>query len=189
MKNIYLKESKVKHEHGLIVGRFQPFHLEHLRYTIAAAKKVNHLWIGITRPLGNLMPEIGGLRAHDSSNPLPYWLRLKCVDTALLKDAGIPRSKFSIIPVSLNREIAKDVVPQGAIFLTTIVEQWNIDREKLFINAGFKVLRLDLGGKKISGSMIRDKIKQKDGTWKNYIPQSIRVKYASLIAAYVLNER
>lgn len=176
-----------KYKQGIIVGRFQPFHLEHLRFVIAAAKKVDHLWVGITRPFGNHLPEIGGARATDDANPLPYWLRFKCVESTLIHDAKIPQDTFSILPAPLVPGIIEQLVPKGTIFLTTFVEEWSLFKEKLFINAGFKVIKLDLGNKKISGTMIRERIRKKDESWKDFIPRSIREQYATLIAAYVRN--
>ena len=135
--------NKAKPENGIIVGRFQPFHLEHLRFAVAAASRVNHLWVGITRPFGSYIQESGGARTTASANPLPYWLRFKCVETALLHDAGIPRDEFSILPAPLVPEILEQLVPKGSIFLTTIVNEWSVQKEELFLKAGFPAIRID----------------------------------------------
>ena len=177
--------NKAKPENGIIVGRFQPFHLEHLRFAVAAASRVSHLWVGITRPFGSYIQEAGGARTTASANPLPYWLRFKCVETALLHDAGIPRDKFSILPAPLAPEILEQLVPKGAIFLTTIVNEWSLQKEELFLKAGFKALRIDFEYRPISSTMIREKIRKGDESWREFVPKSISENYASLIDAYV----
>lgn len=174
-----------KYENGIIVGRFQPFHLEHLYFAAAAAKKVNHLWVGITFPFGHHVHEVGKARTKDEANPLPYWLRLKCVESALLCDAKLPRDRFSVLAAPLVPVIIENLVPKGTVFLTTVVEPWSKQKEMFFLKAGFRVLTLKLGGKTISGTMIRKRIRLRDETWKKYIPQSISRRYASLIDAYV----
>jgi len=176
-----------KYNNGLIVGRFQPFHLEHLRLAVAAAGRVKHLWVGITRPFGKCIPEIGGARAVDGANPLPYWLRYQCVECALINDAGFSPTSFSILPVPLVKEIIKQIVPRGTVFLTTIMEQWGVEKEELFRKSGLETIRMDLGAKTISGTMIRDKIAGRDQSWKDFVPKHMRERYASVIETYVLN--
>jgi cytidyltransferase-like protein len=178
-------KNNATYENGIIAGRFQPFHLGHLRFATAAAGMVNHLWIGITRPFGKCIPEIGDLRTSDRHNPLPYWLRFKCVESALLCDAGIPKDKFSILPLPLVPVIIKQLLPEGTIFLTNIVEEWSLDKEKLFLEAGMNTLRFDVGVKVISSTIIREKIKKKDRTWRNFVPSSIYKQYAAVINDYV----
>lgn len=177
-----------EHRNGLIVGRFQPFHSEHLRLAVAAAARVEHLWVGITRPFGKYIPEIGGTRSTDGANPLPYWLRYQCIETALTDDAGLPRSGFSILPVPLVKEIIEQLVPRGTVFLTTIVEEWGVQKEELFREAGFETLRMDLGAKTISGTGIREKIVNKDPSWKDSVPKRMGEQYAALIEKLVRRE-
>ena len=174
-----------KYENGMIVGRFQPFHLEHLRFAAAAARKVNHLWVGITFPFGHYVHEMGKARTADEANPLPYWLRLKCVESALLNDAKLSRGSFSILAAPLVPGIIETLVPKGTVYLATVVEPWDKQKEGIFLKAGFRVLLLKLGDKTISGTMIRKKIRLRDKSWKKYIPQSIRKQYAFLIDDYV----
>lgn len=185
MKNMGQKKRRVRYEHGLIAGRFQPFHSGHLRLAIAAAEAVDHLWVGITRPFGNYILEIGGSRTNDKHNPLPYWLRFKCVESALLCDAKIPRIKFSILPLPLVPVVIEELLPPGAVFLTNIVEEWSLEKEKLFVKAGLKVLRLDVGPKAISSTLIRRKIRMKDQGWKEHVPKSIRHHYSKIVERYV----
>lgn len=185
MSNISRSKENTTYTNGIIAGRFQPFHLGHLRFATAAAGMVDHLWVGITRPFGKCIPEIGGLRTSNIHNPLPYWLRFKCVEAALLYDAGIPRTKFSVLPLPLAPEIIKQLLPEGTVFLTNIVEEWSLDKEKLFVKAGMKTLRLDVGAKVISSTMIREKIRKKDKTWRNFVPVSIYKQYAAVINDYL----
>lgn len=177
-----------KYKNVLIVGRFQPFHLEHLRLAAAAAEQAEHLWVGITRPFGKHIPEAGGVRDTDGANPLPYWLRRRSIETALINDAGLPGSGFSIVAVPLVREMIGQIVPPDTIFLTTIVEEWGVQKEDLFRKAGFGTSRIDLGGRTISGTMIREKIMNKDPGWKDLVPECMGEQYAALIEKFVRQE-
>ena len=188
MKVSQRKKKQARLKNGVIAGRFQPFHLGHLRLAIAAAETVDHLWVGITRPFGSSIPEIGGLRTSDDYNPLPYWLRFRCVESALLRDALLSRDKFSILPLPLIPGVIGQLVPEGTVFLTNIVEVWSLKKEKLFINAGLKVLRLDVGPKIISSTMIRRKIRMQDQSWKEFVPKSIQQHYSQIIDSYVCQD-
>lgn len=185
MKANNRKKRQIRHKNGLIAGRFQPMHLGHLRLAVAAAGMVDHLWVGITRPFGGSFPEIGGLRASDEYNPLPFWLRFKCVESALLQEASLSRERFSILPLPLIPEIIRQTIPQGAVFLTNIVEDWSVEKERLFIKSGLRVIRIDVGPKTISSTMIRQKIKIKEHGWKELVPKSIWEGYGKEIDSYV----
>lgn len=73
---------------ALFIGRFQPFHLGHLTVVQKAVQENDHLSIGIGSSQANFRPE----------NPFTAGERFQMVNAAL-QEAGIPRDKYSIIPV------------------------------------------------------------------------------------------
>ncbi|MCC7197811.1 nicotinamide-nucleotide adenylyltransferase [Candidatus Peregrinibacteria bacterium] len=73
---------------ALFIGRFQPFHKGHLSVVEQAVKENTHLYIGIGSTQYNYEPY----------NPLTTSERIQLIEAAL-KEAKIPREKYSIIPV------------------------------------------------------------------------------------------
>jgi len=60
-----------------------------------------------------------------------------------------------------------------------------VEKEGLFRRAGLETIRMDLGAKTISGTMLRDKIANRDQSWKDFIPKHMGEQYASLIETCV----
>ncbi len=183
-KSICPKNSSHVHEEGLVLGRFQPFHLEHLRFVLAALSRVKHLWIGITRPFGSTIHESGGDRTSDKSNPLPFWLRFKCIKK-VLDSINVPPEKYSIIAAPLISEKLSSIVPKETIVFSTAVEEWGYKKEKIIKASGLKVHRLKLGSKTISGSDIRYKIANGDCSWKELVPAVIADHFSLEITAFI----
>lgn len=75
---------------GAVCGRFQIFHLDHLRYVLAAKEKCRHLIVGITSPDSSVAPQeqADANRGKAEANPCTYYERMKMVESALL-EAGL----------------------------------------------------------------------------------------------------
>ena len=90
-------------EVGVIHGRFQILHNDHLKYLMAGKEKCRHLVVGITNPdpmltrKENVTPE----RSDPKENPLTYYERQLLIRAAF-KEYGIPREDFSIVPFPVN---------------------------------------------------------------------------------------
>jgi len=135
---------QIIHEIGVIHGRFQPFHLHHLRYALAAKKQCKHLIIGITNPDPSLVEEdVADLnRSQKSSNPLSYYERMSIIDVSL-QDSGIDKKNYSIVPFPINRpELIKNYAPNNAIFFMTIYDDWGEKKLKILRKLGFQVIVL-----------------------------------------------
>ena len=89
---------------GVVHGRFQPFHLHHLRYALAANEKCDHLVIGITNPDPSLTDDDAAdpNRSSKVANPLTSFERLVIVRESLL-GAGLEYNRFDFVPFPINK--------------------------------------------------------------------------------------
>ena len=74
-------------ETGVVHGRFQIFHLDHLKYILASKANCKHLIVGITNPDPTLtrIDPADLDRSSPANNPLTYFERQTIVRSALLK--------------------------------------------------------------------------------------------------------
>jgi FMN phosphatase YigB (HAD superfamily)/nicotinamide mononucleotide adenylyltransferase len=153
---------------GLVLGRFQPLHREHVRYLDAALDRVEHLVVGVTHPF-DAVPEAGGGPRNDpSANPLPFWLRERILlDWA---DRNRVASRVTVRPVPLTGESLRSVVAPGTVVLVTEVEPWSLEKRAVIESAGHRVVVLDVGDKTVSGTEVRDLIRRGDPGWRRFVP-------------------
>ena len=90
-------------ETGVIHGRFQVLHNDHLKYLLAGKARCRHLVVGITNPDPTLTraetadPE----RDRPGANPLSYFERYMLVRCSLV-EAGLAYEDFSIVPFPVS---------------------------------------------------------------------------------------
>jgi len=92
------------YETGVIHGRFQILHLDHMKYLLAGKALCRHLIVGITNPdpvLTKADPA-DPARSSAAANPLTYYERTVLLRSALV-ESGIPLSDFTIVPFPVNR--------------------------------------------------------------------------------------
>ncbi len=106
------------YETGVAHGRFQIFHLDHLRYLEAAKTRCHHLVIGITNPDPTLIrfdPADPG-RSAPERNPLTLYERYRVVQQPL-EEAGWPAADFSLVPFPINfPDLYQYYMPLRAVF-------------------------------------------------------------------------
>ena len=116
----------VKDEIGVMHGRFQIFHNDHLKYALEAKKKCKKLIVGITNP-DITQTGFDGSSKHrhlPEENPFTFYERLLMVEAALI-GAGLGRGEFEIVPFPINKpELIQNYVPKTAKFYLTITEEW-----------------------------------------------------------------
>jgi nicotinamide-nucleotide adenylyltransferase len=108
------------HELGVIHGRFQVLHNDHLVYLLAGKKRCKHLVIGITNPEPKLTaPDTADpQRSMAEANPFTYFERYRMVYAAM-RGEGIETDQFSIVPFPINfPERYIFYVPLEAIFFS-----------------------------------------------------------------------
>ena len=163
---------------GIVHGRFQPFHLDHLKYFLVAKKKCDLLIVGITNPdpILTKYDEANPHRSLFASNPFTYFERFFMIKEALL-NAGLKRNEFEIVPFPINKpELLKHYVPiEKSIFYMTVFDEWGWKKKKTLESIGAKVEILWSGKKEdkgLSSSEIRKRI-IKGEKWNNLVPVGV----------------
>lgn len=162
---------------GIVHGRFQVLHLDHLKYILAASQQCDYLLIGISNPDPSLTQydPTDPHRSKEDNNPLTYFERQQMIRLTL-EEAGLARERFDIVPFPINRpEILFHYVPKDAIFFITIYDAWGEAKQKLLESLGCQVQvlwRKTEQDKMLSGSDIRQRIKE-GRDWKLLVPNAV----------------
>ncbi|WP_147820866.1 adenylyltransferase/cytidyltransferase family protein [Salidesulfovibrio onnuriiensis] len=123
---------------GVIHGRFQVLHNDHLAYLLAGKELCDHLVVGITNPDPSLTREEAedAQRSTPGNNPLTYFERYTMV-RAVLHDAGLGCEQFSVVPLPINMpELYGHYVPLDAAFFLTIYDEWGRRKKRRFEELG-----------------------------------------------------
>lgn len=165
-------------ETGVIHGRFQVLHNDHLKYLMAGKSKCQHLVVGITNPDPTLTgPESADPhRDSPSANPLTYFERYTMV-REVLEAEGVNHKDFSVVPFPINfADVYKYYVPLDATFFVTIYDDWGRRKLERFRSLGLKVEVLwerPLTQKGLSANDVR--LRMINGEpWEDLVPQSTR---------------
>jgi len=168
---------KVKYELGVIHGRFQILHNDHIKYLMAGKQLCKHLVVGITNPDPSLTrdSEANPHRSTPIANPLTYYERYLIVQAALLEQ-DLKFSEFSIVPFPINiPDLIKYYVPIDAVFFLTIYDDWGRQKKQFLESLGLKIhvlWKVTLENKGLSSSDIR-KAMIHDKPWEHYLPVSV----------------
>lgn len=161
---------------GVIHGRFQPLHLDHITYLLAGKQWCDHLVVGITNPDPTLTGHDSAdpLRSDPAANPLTYFERYQLVRAALCA-AGVPESDFSLVPFPINNpELYHYYVPMDAPFYVTIYDDWGRRKVELLQSRGLQPVVLwerprDMKG--ITGKQVRT-LMARNEPWEHLVPHS-----------------
>ncbi|TET32756.1 MAG: nicotinate-nucleotide adenylyltransferase [Planctomycetota bacterium] len=164
-------------ETGVIHGRFQVLHYDHIKYLMAGKSRCKHLVVGITNPDPTLTghDDVDENRSAPQANPLTYFERYRIVRAALLEQ-GLNVEEFSIVPFPINfPELYEYYVPTDATFLLTIYDEWGEKKLKMFESLGYKVevlWRRPLSEKGQTSTEIRGLITAGE-SWEHLVPPSV----------------
>ncbi len=162
---------------GVIHGRFQVLHNDHLTYLLNGKRLCRHLVVGITNPdPGFTEQDNADLNRHTpSANPLTYFERHILV-TAALKEAGINPDEFSVVPFPINTPaLYHHYVPMDALFFLVIYDDWGRRKLEHFTSLGLKthILReVPPEEKGISAGHVR-KLMAQGKPWEQMVPPSV----------------
>ena len=161
---------------GVIHGRFQVLHNDHMKYLLAGRSRCNHLVVGITNPDPRLTGEdpVDKQRSTRSANPLTYFERYTLIRAALC-EAGLRDDEFSVVPLPVNfPELFQYYVPLDAVFYLTIYDDWGRRKLELFRSLGLTtelMWQRPIEEKGISGLQVRTRMI--DGQpWEHLVPPS-----------------
>jgi nicotinamide-nucleotide adenylyltransferase len=161
-------------ETGVIHGRFQILHNDHLKYLMAGKQRCRHLVVGITNPDPVLTREDkkDPLRSRPSSNPLTYFERYTMM-RRVLEEENLDPSCFSIVPFPINiTDLYAHYVPLDAVFFLTIYDAWGEEKYRRFQSMGLKteiLWRKPLHEKGLTSTDIRSRMKKKQ-RWEHLVP-------------------
>jgi nicotinamide-nucleotide adenylyltransferase len=164
-------------ETGVIHGRFQVLHNDHLVYLLAGAALCRHLVVGITNPDPFLTKDESAdpKRSSPVANPLSYFERYLMV-RAVLAEAGIEPSRYSVVPFPINMpELYKYYVPLDALFFLSIYDDWGKRKLEYFTSLGLTthVLKeVSAAQKGLSASDVRRRMVL-DESWEKLVPSAV----------------
>ena len=162
---------------GVIHGRFQVLHNDHMKYLMAGKAMCQHLVVGITNPdpLLSKKEDADTERNDPFANPLTYYERYVLINVAL-EEAGVRPHEFSVVPFPINfPELYKYYVPMDAMFFLTIYDEWGKQKLSYFQKQGLKthvLWEVPLEEKGISAGDVRD-LMIKERPWEHLVPQRI----------------
>jgi nicotinamide-nucleotide adenylyltransferase len=162
---------------GVIHGRFQVLHNDHMKYLMASVGHCKHLIVGIT----NAEPEMAQLEEADPqrssalANPLTYYERYQLIRAALV-EYGVALQDFSIVPLPISHpDRYRFYVPLDAVFFLSIYDDWGKRKREYFESLGLKTLVLrevTLEEKGISGTDVRERMRNRE-PWQHMVPKSV----------------
>lgn len=161
---------------GVIHGRFQLLHNDHMKYLLAGKERCDHLVVGITNPdPSHTRSDPADMsRSSRASNPLTYYERY-CMVRQALAEQGLQDS-ISIVPFPINfPELYQYYVPLDALFFLTIYDGWGEKKLTLFQELGLEteiLWRKKRTEKGLSATDIRKKIINKE-EWEQYVPPAV----------------
>ncbi|MFX0080711.1 MAG: nicotinate-nucleotide adenylyltransferase [Candidatus Hodarchaeota archaeon] len=172
-----MESKELNYEIGVIHGRFQVLHNDHIKYLMAGKKLCKYMIVGITNPDPSLTrdSDANPHRSTPLANPLTYYERYIMTQAALLEQ-GLSLTEFSIVPFPINvPDLIKYYVPLDAIFFLTIYDKWGKQKKKYFQSLGLKIhvlWEVPIEQKGLSSSDIRD-LMRKSEKWEHLVPISV----------------
>ncbi|QTA93023.1 nicotinate-nucleotide adenylyltransferase [Desulfonema magnum] len=177
------------YETGVIHGRFQILHNDHVKYILAGKSFCEHMVVGITNPdpMLTLEETADPGRSNPLANPLTYYERHILVKT-VLEDEGLNSREFSVVPLPINLpDRYKYYVPLDGVFFLTIYDDWGRQKLSYFQSVGLKyhvLWEVPPEKKGISASDIRKRILS-GRAWEHMVPENVSV----LIKKWKIPER
>jgi len=176
-------------ERGVIHGRFQVVHNDHLTYLLAGKSRCRHLFVGITNPdpSHTAVDPADPNRSTSAANPLTYLERHILLRKVLL-DEGVDQEEFTIVPFPINfPNLYAHYVPMDAVFFLTIYDDWGRRKMAEFRRLGLRVNILwerTLEEKGITGTRVRE-LMASGGGWKHLVPKAA----AALLQSWGIPDR
>lgn len=166
-----------KYDTGVIHGRFQVFHNDHLKYLLAGKQLCRHMIVGITNPDPSMVRQetADPNRSNLTANPLTYYERYILI-YSVMQENDINLSDLSVVPLPINRpDLYKYYVPLDAVFFLSIYDDWGKKKLSYFKSLGLKthiIKEVSLEEKGISASEIRN-FMINNQPWEHLLPKRV----------------
>lgn len=148
-----------KYKIGLVVGRFQPFHLGHLYLLREVLKHADKIIIAV-----------GSSNIEDANNPLSYNKRLEMLEK-VIEHEKIQNRILKIVPSPDNPDDdiwLKDLLKNtGKFDIEVGNNDWTND---ILEKAGYKVLRVPYFKRELYQGVLIRKLFQENGDWQSRVP-------------------
>ena len=148
---------------GLYVGRFQPFHLGHLKAIQRVLKEADEAVI-----------VIGSAQySHNTNNPFTAGERLVMIRLALT-EAGVDYSRVWVVPVpDVHLHMLWVAALEGYTPRFNVVYSNESLTRRLFMEAGYKVRSIQFYERKdYNSTLVREKMLKGD-SWASLVPKSV----------------
>ena len=184
-----MENTNFKYDVGIIHGRFQVLHNDHLQYLLSGKQFCHHMVIGITNPDPSLVRQetADPNRSRPTANPLTYYERYLLIRSAM-QENNIRSSEFSIVPLPINRpELYQYYVPLDAVFFLSIYDDWGKKKMSYFESLSLKthvIRKVSIGEKGISAGDVRN-LMIHNQPWEHLVPKSV----ARLMKQWQIPER
>ena len=159
---------------SMIHGRFQPFHLEHLRYFRLAWERSERVIVGITNPDPStvVQDELAEHRHVSSSNPFTFTERLIMIQESL-REEGYPMDRVLIVPFPIHHpDRWPHYVPPDTAMFVVVYSPWERKKVERMKQAGFTVVVEDSLNKGMSGKEVR-RLMATGGNWQHLVPPAV----------------
>ena len=170
------------HRYGMIHGRFQPFHLEHLRYFRIAWEQCEKIIVGITNPDPSTIVEdpLSGHRHRPQDNPFTFFERLMMIQETLC-DEGIPLEKVLIVPLPIHHpDRWRHYIPPDTVMFVVSYSPWESRKVQRIREAGYEVIEIESLEKGISGRDVRATL-ESGGDWESMVPPAVERNIKELL--------
>ena len=144
---------------GLFIGRFQPFHLGHLKDVKDAFNEIDELIIAVG----------SSQHSHMSENPFTVEERIRMIEDTLMANDISNYTIFPVPDIGDDKkwvEHVETLVPEFEVVFTG-----NLLTEKLFRERGYKVKKVDMV-EEINATKIRDRMVNGEA-WEDLVPTEV----------------
>ncbi len=166
-----------------VIGRFQPFHRDHLSLAEAAMASGRRLIVAITNaePAWRVPLDEAPHRHTAEANPFTYWQRSELV-WAALRPLGVGEDvRVTPFPIHEPR-LWSSYLPQGTECWVRARGPWE-SRKMRELATQFPVRSVPAVPCEVSGTSIRHRIRSGDRSWIRDVPSGV----ASLIEGWMEN--
>ncbi|MEU3464293.1 hypothetical protein ABZ721_30595 [Streptomyces sp. NPDC006733] len=155
-------------------GRFQPVHLGHVEYLLAAKERCRFLYVGVAQFVRSRLQVVSSNAPHrvePTSNPMTFFERQAMIREVLL-DCGVPSEEFAVVPFPIeDLAVLPEFLPRTLPILTTIYEEWNREKVALLRAAGYPVEVLYQDRARVySGTEVRRLVAAGDARYESMVP-------------------